>query len=759
MRSIRRIVLASATVAGFVFAPAAGAAPVSVGHSGWEWGHPTPQGHTLSAVTFDGLTGYAVGSFGTAVKSTDGGQTWQGLPTGSFDSLGVVQELDPNTVIVGGGCTVAESTNGGASFSQLPVSPGPDCATVTGIGFASPTTGFVQQSGGQVVFTDDGGQTVQAKTPIPLGSSDSANDLAFISPTTGFSVTGGPSGGTVQRTTDAANSWTTVGSAGHALAAIRFVSATTAYAVGDHDTLLASTDGGATWSARPLTLPAASGTPDLTHISCSDAMNCLISLSNSRSLIRTTDGGMTGSVVTPSALVLSDVAFSTGTNVVGVGASGETVLSADGGVTFPTVVSNDSPILVSGYAPAPLRAGGQAGDAYLLGQGGLIEATTDGGGTWSILRVPGGADLVDAAFPTATAGFAITQDNVLRKTTNGGIAWSSLDAGVSESTALAATSATTVLLIGPHGIRRSHDGGQTFTKVGGTVTLPTVAGKHHHKVRKGPKISSLSVSRAFTVGHAVFAWNRTVGYESANGGTAWHELPFPARTKVDDLSFVSPSTGYVQDAAGDLLFTRNTGKTWTKLLSLGTQDLLGISFSSAQRGFAVLGSGATPESFGGDLLATTNGGRTWTPQIVDGGGDERVLATPGHAYLADPSNDGDDVTSAVFATSNGGASPQKSSLTISIGPKTLTANALNKRRHSRVTIKGRLNPVAGDGGRVLVAYRRPAKSWAHQLVNVASNGQFQVTLKHITSTTDFVVYANGDGVHGGAGAYVRLTVK
>src|SRR5450755_2476046 len=104
-------------------AASAAAAPVSVGHSGWTWGSPTPQGNDLDAVTFQGATGYAVGKFGTALRSTDGGATWSGLPTGTFNELSLVQELDPNTVIVGGGCSVAESTNAGAGFTELPINP------------------------------------------------------------------------------------------------------------------------------------------------------------------------------------------------------------------------------------------------------------------------------------------------------------------------------------------------------------------------------------------------------------------------------------------------------------------------------------------------------------------------------------------------------------------------------------------------------------------------------------------------------------
>jgi hypothetical protein len=113
----------------------------------------------------------------------------------------------------------------------------------------------------------------------------------------------------------------------------------------------------------------------------------------------------------------------------------------------------------------------------------------------------------------------------------------------------------------------------------------------------------------------------------------------------------------------------------------------------------------------------------------------------------------------VFASGNGGASPQASHLASSIGSKKLTPAALKSKHHNRITVKGKLDPVTADGESDQVSYRSPtAHGWHSALVRVATNGSFQVTLKNITSTTDITVLALGGGVHGGAGAYARLTV-
>src|SRR3981189_354735 len=98
-------------------------ANVQVGSSGWLWGNPLPQGNTLRAMAFAGTTGYAVGDFGTLLKTTDAGDTWTGLPAGTFSNLTEVEAVDANTVVAGGGCVARLSTDGGQTFSRIAFTP------------------------------------------------------------------------------------------------------------------------------------------------------------------------------------------------------------------------------------------------------------------------------------------------------------------------------------------------------------------------------------------------------------------------------------------------------------------------------------------------------------------------------------------------------------------------------------------------------------------------------------------------------------
>ena len=725
-------------------AAVAGAAPVSSGHSGWNWTLPTPQGQSLSAVTFDGATGYAVGNFGTVLQSADGGQTWSGLPSGTTSDLSIVQELDPNTVIVGGGCALRESTNGGATFTAMPINPSDTvCSSdLAAISFSSATTGYVLLQSGQVLFTTNGGATVTAKTRVPLPSSSVARPGWRSSLRRPDSPPPAPARS--NETTDGGNSWTQVSSVFARLNGIEFVNPQTAFAFGTN-TLLKSTDGGMTWTKVPLAMPSPSFLePDRDRMHERDPMSDL----DRHQLVdpdqRRRADRFAGDTLRPGAGV--------GRVHHRHGGRGGRRGRHDRAVGQRRLAVHDDDLrrprgaTERGHQPAvgrrrarhrvPAREGRSARrDDQRRQQIGASQQT------------PTNANVVAGAFPTTSTGYVTTSDRVLRKTTDGGNSWSSLDATVTNRTQLAATSASTVMLVGPRGIRRSTNGGQTFVKVAGRVQL--AHGRH------GATVASLSLTDAAVHGSTAFAWGLTGAYESTNQGASWRAIALPRKTKIRQLSFVSPTTGYALDVARDVLFTTNRGAAWRKLANVGTTAVASMSFSSAKRGLLAINSLG---SVGIDVLSTTNGGHTWQPQVIDGGGAGLVLASPTVNYFANISP-GADPFQAVFTTTNAGASPKPSRLTVSLGTTRLTAKALRK-RHGQVTIRGRLSPVTSPGERVLLSFRsRQTGGWTSRSVTVASNGAFQATVSKLKATTDFVVYSTGDGTYGGAQGYARLTVK
>jgi photosystem II stability/assembly factor-like uncharacterized protein len=721
------------------------AAPVSVGHSGWLWGDPTPQGNTLNAVAFAGARGFAVGEFGTVLRSEDGGNSWAGLASGTENNLAQVQEVDPNTVIVGGGCAVRESVDAGASFHRLPVNDSESSCTtkIASFSFLNASTGFVEQADGTIFLTQDGGQTVAPKTPVPLNGA-SAGQILFVSPTVGFAIASGASGGRIYRTTDGAGSWTQVASSTAALSAITFVNATTAYAVGAGTTMLKSTNEGKSWSAVALALPGGAPAQSLTGISCSDVTHCLIATaaaggSNTNVLVRTTDGGATGALVSPSQQNLLAVAFSTASNAVAVGQGGATALSSDGGTTFPTQISSRLGAVFSRI----IRIGSAPTDAYAPGPGGDIAATTNGGTSWSLLRVPTSAELRDVAFPTPQVGYAANSDGTVFHTATGGLTWSILSSGGSAPSALLAPSATSVLLIGPKGVRRSSNGGASFAAVNATI----VTGSQHGRPVKS-KLASFNLSGGGQLaGRAVFAFGSDV-LESTNGGGRWTLIPRPLpKRPVTATSFVSPTTGY-ESSSGRLFFTRNSGRSWKEILSLGSPAIGGaggLSFSSASTGYVLA------KFAGKELpLRTADGGRTWTPEVLPAA--ITALAAGGPVDYAAGGAGG------LFQTTSGGLGANPSTLTLAIsGARRLSVAKLRK-AGGKVRLTGHLSPALG-GEEVVISYLASGGSWHSKLATVTSSGTFALAISGIKASTSFVAQWSGNDLSSGAGTpAAQLTV-
>ena len=85
----RLVVLLSVVALALIAAAAAQSKDVTVGHSGWNWGNPQPQGNTLRALEFSGARGFAAGEFGTLLRTDDRGRSWTGIPTGMFTGTNI----------------------------------------------------------------------------------------------------------------------------------------------------------------------------------------------------------------------------------------------------------------------------------------------------------------------------------------------------------------------------------------------------------------------------------------------------------------------------------------------------------------------------------------------------------------------------------------------------------------------------------------------------------------------------------------------
>ncbi|MBQ4203531.1 MAG: hypothetical protein II655_07505, partial [Thermoguttaceae bacterium] len=82
--------------------------------------------------------------------------------------------------------------------------------------------------------------------------------------------------------------------------------------------------------------------------------------------------------------------------------------------------------------------------------------------------------------------------------------------------------------------------------------------------------------------------------------------------RLNDLCFVSATTGWVVGDRGTILKTTDGGATWTACESPTDANLYGVSFLDANFGLAVGGRSQTSTVGQGVALRTTDGGATWS---------------------------------------------------------------------------------------------------------------------------------------------------
>ncbi|MCF8308055.1 MAG: T9SS type A sorting domain-containing protein [Bacteroidales bacterium] len=122
--------------------------------------HSTSDGSALNCVDFiDAENGVAVGNSGTAIVTTDGGDTWESLNTGYNNDLEGVKYYAEDTIIISGnGGTLIRTTDGGASWSSVN-HPG-ETANLYDIDIdTSSGNGLIGGSGNLVMWTEDAGAT------------------------------------------------------------------------------------------------------------------------------------------------------------------------------------------------------------------------------------------------------------------------------------------------------------------------------------------------------------------------------------------------------------------------------------------------------------------------------------------------------------------------------------------------------------------------------------------------------------------------
>jgi photosystem II stability/assembly factor-like uncharacterized protein len=632
---------------------------------------------------------------------------------------------DANTVYVGGGCVLRRSTDGGVTFQRVAFAARESrCADrLAQIAFPSASVGYLILTDGTVLRTANGGRSFVRRSSLSIGSSvpqGGPADAVFTSENTGLVSTGlfGPA---FLRTDDGGQSWTRITPVdGNAfptftrVRSVKFVTPSLGYAVsnGGPAPMAKTEDGGLSWTPLPLT--GAGGVPRA--IDCADANACVILAGQSPDgpgdrLTWTSDGGVTGTTITPSSS-LADAAFSSPTRVIGVGVGGATLASDDAGHSLARV---------GGAVPGDFTGLRRFGDRTLFAfpSDGTLARSTDGGLSWAALGAAPLGRTLDVSFANGV-GYMLSATGALQRTDDGGASWGVLAGQAAGGRALLATGPDTLLVVTTDGVLRSTDAGTTYARARGATR---------------------AVRRFDSAGQTLIAYGPRWLFASGDGGAHWRAVRRPPGGLVLSADFVSARVGYVVRQDGELLATTNGGRSWRLLTGVGRDDVAQVSFGDSRHGFLLLSADA---GLGG-VLRTSDGGRSWRPQVLASRPLVAVeaLGAAGGAALGDRLGH-------LYATTSGGDAGARSVLGLRV------ASRRRAGRRTLVTLAGRLRPSPPGAGVSVTA--RIGGTWVRKFVTVSARGRFRTTWRLRRDTAFVAQWRGAPGVRADGTTALRVRV-
>jgi len=220
----------------------------------------------------------------------------------------------------------------------------------------------------------------------------------------------------------------------------------------------------------------------------------------------------------------------------------------------------------------------------------LILLFTASGGLnsqWVPLNSGTSSSLNNIFFIDANTGIAVGLSGAARKTTNAGVNWTALPAGVEHLYGIWLNNASTGYICGDYQILKTINGGSTWS----ALTAPV----------------ELYRSICFV--------NDNTGYCSAaggiilktsNAGINWISLTTGTTVSLNNIRFAGTSTGYAAGHNGVMLKTTDEGVNWL-ILNTGVANLLfGLAVINENLIFA---SGEN-----GTMIKSTDGGTSWVSQ-------------------------------------------------------------------------------------------------------------------------------------------------
>jgi photosystem II stability/assembly factor-like uncharacterized protein len=239
--------------------------------------------------------GWTVGSGGTILTTTDGGDTWTPQVSGTTNVLYDVVFVDADRGwAVGINGTILTTSNGGDTWTAQVSGTG---AHLNGVAFVDANRGWAVGQTGTILATSNGGDTWTAQVS---GTGQFLFGVTFLDADRGWAV----GAGRILSTVDGGSTWVSQAPTSVNMNGVSFVDADRGWAVGNSGTILVTDDGGANWA------PQVSGTTNqLEGVAFVDADRGW-AVGFFGTILVTADGGATWTTMDPGTTAsLMEVAF------------------------------------------------------------------------------------------------------------------------------------------------------------------------------------------------------------------------------------------------------------------------------------------------------------------------------------------------------------------------------------------------------------------------------------------------------------------
>jgi len=579
--------------------------------------------NNLNDIQYVGPSGWIVGDYGTLLKTTNGGTSWDTIPTYRSTHFYAVNFVSTQVGWIGGADgLLLKSTDGGLNWGQQYI---PTTGNISKIQFLDENIGYALGDGLLFKSTDGGAswQAVSLPEPSPV-------NFTFADPDFGWIILGR----NIYKTENGGDSWSLQKSfsqyqyIGTLYAFDRSRIWVTYFQDQNYSSVIRSTDGGSTWSSTDFPIPAYH--PSLSYLAVkellfSDAQtgyavgrmyNRFYAFAgiNSGSVFKTTDGGKTWTLLydNPFYAYPTGIAFSSQSQDTIVGDNGllltisnpDTIVSPYSGRTFLPLKS------IAATSEKAFAVGG-AYKSYEYGphpDSKEVSLVSSDAGHWIKMEKGFGYTLNQVKFKTNLFGWKAGY-HTLSTTHDGGNTWQSvLNPGPPSSFNYSIEKAyftgdTTGFYLIKNTFSGASLGLNSFS--GTTRTFPNIPYKDSGDPSNTGMLDLQFINDQ--VGFITTSNGKLI--KTTDGGTSWSVHVVQANTALNRCYFVTPQIGWVVGENGLIMKTTNGGQSWTTQNSGSTTSWKGIYFLSEQEGYLV--------GTNGTLVKTSDGGNSWVNFVTN----------------------------------------------------------------------------------------------------------------------------------------------